>query len=190
MLKNKCTKIKNKKAQVWAIDLSIALIIFLGVILLFYKYSISFAPEDPLVNKMIKEGGYASNTLISTGFPENWSSLNLTDTIAIGLLDKEGLMDLNKLNNFTTWINPEGILDNANYSLSKRRINTRYDYYIEFKNSESTSPFDPPIIIGKQPTGQEKQIVKIQRFVAYHDPVSDSINATKLILVLWTTQEA
>lgn len=177
---------RNKKAQIWAMDLSIALIIFIGVIFLFYRYSISFAPENPLVNKMIKEGGYVSNTLMSTGFPPNWNELNLNQTLAIGLLNDEEIMDLNKLNNFSQWVGDASGDKFANYTLSKKKINTRYEYYIQFYNGQAIAPFQP---IGLAPTVNATQIIKIQRLVAYRDE-SGYINNTKLILELWTTQNA
>ncbi len=176
-------KKKNKKAQVWAIDLSVALVIFIGVIFLFYRYSISFAPEDPLINKMIKEGGYVSNTLLSSGYPQNWETLdNLENIYSIGLIGEDDLLDINKINNFTKW-------SESDYATLKRKINTKYDYYIEFKDTPETNALDP---IGQQPSNQPpdnaKQIIKIQRLVAYHD--SDQIKTAKLILYLWTTNEA
>ena len=174
---------KNKKAQIWAIDLSIALIIFIGVIFLFYRYSVSFAPENPLINKIIKEGGYVSNTLLTTGFPSNWEELSLNQTLAIGLLDEEGIMDLNKLNHFSEWVGDSSGEKFANYTLSKRKINTRYNYYIEFDNGQPSPPFQP---IGLAPSTNATQVVKIQRFVAYRDS-SNHIQNTKLILKLWTT---
>ena len=102
---------------------------------------------------MIKEAGYVSNSLLSTGFPENWSSLNINQTLAIGLLDSSGLLDKNKIDTFRDWASsPE------NYDLSKRKINTRYDYQIIFYDGEK-NPFDS---IGLAPNNA-KQIVKIQR---------------------------
>lgn len=169
---------KNRKAQIWAIDLSIALIIFVGVIFLFYKYSISFAPEDPLINKMIKEGGYVSNTLLTTGFPPNWNELNLDETFAIGLTDKDGMLDLNKLSNFSAWIGNSG---GDNYTASKKKVNTKYDYYITFYDGTS-APFEP---IGLEPASDAKQIIKIQRFAAYEYD-GNKINNTKMIIELWT----
>lgn len=170
---------KNKKAQVWAIDLSIALIIFIGVIFLFYRYSISFAPENYVLNKMIAEGGYASNMLLSTGFPPTWNQGTLDNAFSIGILNDNGLLDPVKLNQLRTWAsNP------TNYESIKKKINTKYNYYIEF------SP------IAFQPIGHDystanpspKQIVKIQRLIAYQD--TNEIKTAKLILYLWTDKDA
>ena len=179
---------RNKRGQVWAIDLSISLVLFIGVIFLFYNFSISFAPEDPLVNKMIAEGGYASGALVSTGYPYNWSFTTIDQTYSFGLLDDRGFLDPMKLSNFSTWVGNTTLLNVANYSLSKRKINTRYNYYINFSDENLAD-------IGWDFNGENpKQIVKIQRIILYNDTISDPssylIKPIKLNLYLWTNESA
>ena len=178
----------NKKGQVWAIDLSIALVLFIGVIFLFYNYSISFAPEDPVINKIITEGGYASGTLVSTGYPNNWDYTSINETYAFGLLNEQGFLDLMKLSNFSTWVGNSSGLVVANYSLSKRKINTKYEYYINFSDENLAD-------IGYNFNDQNpKQIVKIQRLVLYNDTISIPgpyrVKPVKLNLYLWTNETA
>lgn len=168
--------LRKKKAQVWAVDLSVALVIFIGVIFLFYRYAISFAPEDPLINKMISEGGYVSNTLLTSGYPNNWETLTVNQAYSIGLMGKDGIMNQTKIDKLEEW-------DDPYYYELKAKLNTRYDYYINFTNA----PFSP---IGKEVPDDAKQVVKIERLVAYHDNEANSINTTKLVLYLWTKNEA
>lgn len=182
--------IKNKKGQVWAIDLSVALVLFIGVIFMFYNYSISFAPEDPIINKIINEGGYASGTLMTTGFPTNWETGTFDSTYSFGLLDEQGYLDLHKLGNFSTWVGnntPPGP-DPVNYPLSKKKINTKYNYYINFSDSNLAD-------IGWDFRGQNpRQVVRIQRLVLYNDTVSSpgpyKLRPIKLNLYLWTNESA
>ncbi len=192
-------KNKDKKAQVWAIDLSIAFVLFVGVILLFYRYSISFAPEDPIVNKIIQEGNYASNALLGTGYPENWSDISdtpegnrLEKTYSIGLLNSDGMLNLTKAAAFKTMIGSGG---SAEYNLSRRKLNTEYEYFIEFSDGNA-NPFIGALWEGEigwnclAMNPKPKQIVKIQRLVAYKDTDDNTIKPVKLILYLWTNQAA
>lgn len=178
----------NKRAQVWAIDLSIAFVLFVGVIFLFYRYSISFAPEDPLVNKIIKEGNYASNTLLSTGYPETWNyNESPSDIYAIGLLNKDGMLNISKVEKFRNWASDRTSL--GYYNESKKRINTQFEYYIEF-NPGPEGPYIEPI--GWQ-YSNAKQIVRIQRLVPYKylpEGSEEVIIPVKLTLYLWTNKAA
>lgn len=172
--------LKNKKAQVWAIDLTIAFVIFIGIIFLFYKYSISFAPEEPTTNKLIRDGTYASSLLLSTGYPENWNELGLNQTNSLGLIDSEGFLDINKVDVLAEWIN-NGI--GENYTLSKTKMNLKYDYLITFTNisGEVLNPIGL-IFQDKNP----KQVVKIKRLVVFSN--NTQIQPIKLNLYLWTNQ--
>lgn len=183
---------KNKRGQVWGIDLSIAFILFLGVIFLFYRYSISFTPESSLVNKMIKEGGYASNALLSEGYPENWTLYTLNDIGTLGLLGNDSLLDINKVSNFSAWVGGGPTLKPTNYSLSKPKLNTKYDYYITFKNGTGQADclldtVGNCIVLGKDYSNENpKQVVKIQRLVAYD--TGQGIKPFKLLLYIWTKE--
>jgi hypothetical protein len=171
---------RNKKAQVWSIDLAIAFFIFMGVILLFYKYSLSFSTEDSLINNMLKEGGYSSGILLTTGYPENWST-NLSEANSIGFLNENGLLDLNKTNNLSLWIN--GAMPTQNYISSKGKINTKYNYFITLYNGTGIIE-----TIGWDFEDQGvQQVVRIQRLVAYETSYGE-IRPLKLNLYLWTNE--
>jgi hypothetical protein len=139
---------------------------------------------------MITEGGYTSGTLISTGYSPDWNFKTINETYSFGLLDDRGFLDLMKLSNFSTWVGNTTILNVANYSLSKRKINTRYNYYINFSDEHLAD-------IGWNFNGQNpspKQIVRIQRLVLYNDTISDpssyTVKPVKLNLYLWTNEAA
>ncbi len=187
--KNKVFLANQKRGQIWTIDLAIALVLFIGVIFLFYNYSISFAREDPLIEGMIKEGGYVSNSLLGSGYPQNWPALGMNNTVSLGLVD-DGLLNISKVNTLKTWIDMS--LDN--YTLSRIKLNTKYNYYIEFYGGslglpEGEEPL--PEHVGKAYTSDTRQIVKIQRLVAVNDTSSGyKIRPIKLNLYLWTDERA
>ncbi len=179
----------QKRGQVWTMDLAIALVLFVGVIFLFYNYSISFAREDPLVEDMIKEGGYVSNSLLSTGYPQDWPALGLNDTISFGFFD-DGMLNITKVNTLRDWVE----ISQSNYSLSKVKFHTKYNYYIEFYGGSLGLPEgEEPLAehLGRAYTPDTRQIVKIQRLVAVNDTSSGfKIRPIKLNLYLWTDERA
>jgi hypothetical protein len=179
---------KNKKAQVWAIDLVVSMVLFIGIILLFYRFAISFTPDYSQVNNLIKEGGYVTNTLRSTGYPPNWSDYDIDDVYSIGLMDENGFLNKTKVVKFREWAGDDGN-PGAYYSQLKSKINTRYDYYIEFWNgTKYLDEVDGIGPIGKNFDGQgANQVIKFQRLVPYND---GSVKPLKLILYLWTTESA
>jgi hypothetical protein len=179
----------QKRGQIWSIDLAIALILFVGVIFLFYHYSISFAREDPLIAGMVKEGGYVSNSLLGSGYPQNWPALGINSTVSIGLVD-DGLLNITKVNTLKEWT----YSSDYNYSLSKIKLNTKYNYYIQFYGGSLGLPqgVEPlPEYVGRAYTPDTKQIIKIQRLVVVNDTTSGyKIRPIKLNLYLWTDEKA
>jgi len=179
---------KNKTAQVWTIDLAISLVLFVGVIFLFYNYSISFAREDPLTNDLVKDAGYVSNSLMGTGYPENWPILGMNETVSFGFVDN-GMLNITKVSALNNWTK-----DPANYTLSNVKLHTRYEYYLEFYGGTLGMPKgdeELPEHVGKAYTPDTRQIVKIQRLVAVNDTSSGyRVRPMKLNIYIWTDERA
>ncbi|MCS7134637.1 MAG: hypothetical protein NZ889_02150 [Candidatus Pacearchaeota archaeon] len=175
----------RKKAQVWALDLAISLIVFVGIIFIFYRYSVSFAPEQITLQKMIKEGGMISENLLSEGYPPDWNEKTIDKVYMFGFLTNN-LLNESKWSKFCEWSNDETL-----YPKVKKKVGTEFAFYIVFdKDSngvlrmggwEEIQNCDQA---GKIPPENAAQIVKIERLIAYKS--EGRIIPMKMILFLWS----
>ncbi|MEM4703377.1 MAG: hypothetical protein QXP53_02750 [Candidatus Pacearchaeota archaeon] len=181
-------KIKNKKAQIWALDLAIGLMVFVGLIFMFYRYSISFVPEQTTFQKMIKQGAYITGSLLHEGYPPNWAEgnpPNIENVKMFGLLSN-GTLNKTKWMQFCEWSN------GAEYSKVKEKLGTEFAFYIYFDkdndgNKERIPEQNGCSAAGNDPDAQPNpptQLVKIERLVAYYD--GTEIIPMKMILKLWS----
>ena len=117
----------KKNAQVWSIDLIVAVIIFLLALVFFYKYSLNniYAQEDNNQN-LIDDGKKISDYLVSEGYPSSWSS---SDVRAIGLTDGNMRLDKDKVALFYN-------LSFADYPRARRLMSNINDYYVYFEDND------------------------------------------------------
>lgn len=179
MIRNK----KNKKAQIWALDLAIGLMVFAGIIFMFYRYSVSFVPEQTTLQKMIRQGGLISDSLLSEGYPPDWAEKeNINDVYMFGLLSNK-LLNETKWAKFCEW-------SNSNYRVVKEKMGAGFNsFYIFFDkdNDNIGEAIANCNETGKTPPDDARQIVKIERLVAYNE--SGVIIPMKMILYLWSYQK-
>ena len=118
-------KVKRKKAQVWSLDLAVALVIFLVALFMFYKYSInSIYTEKYNMNDLLLDGKLISSYLVSEGYPIDWDSSNVT---LIGLTDGRNKLIQEKVEDFST-------ITSSDYHNSRKLLSTTHDYYVYFEN--------------------------------------------------------
>lgn len=180
---------KNRKAQVWALDLSIGLMVFVAIILLFYRYSVSFAPEDTSIDKMIEQGSFFTESLLTEGYPPNWSLGDITSVYTIGLLN-DNVLNVTKWEKFCDWGDPNG----TEYGKVKEKLATDFAFYVFLdKNSDGNADQISEggcSSAGKSPvSANPSQLLRIERLTAYYDENSMQIEPIKLILFLWSHQE-
>ncbi|UCD21072.1 MAG: hypothetical protein JSW08_00805 [archaeon] len=189
---------KNKKAQVWALDLAIGLMVFVMIIFLFYRYSVSFVPEQNIVSRMVREGRYISNSLLINGTPPGWEEItlspeNLEDIYQFGLIT-DNTLDPAKWTKFCDW-------SENYYSGVKEKFGTQSSFFIQFFDNMEDFYSDPPVprlipdpggcsgagntIQGKNPT----QLVKIERLVAYKNESNITI-PLRMVIYLWSFEKA
>jgi hypothetical protein len=133
--------IKNKKAQIWGLDLIIASIIFLtGIIILFY-YAINILPQSKnQLDEFFYEGNLASDLILSED--------------QYGILS-ESKVNQTKLESFNSWPNSTkknllGVTNNFYFTMEG--MNVSNNYYIGMINTSDTDT-----------------LVKVTRITIYND---------------------
>jgi len=178
----KLKKLKfNKKGQIWALDLAIGLMVFIAIIFMFYRYSVSFVPEQTTVEKMIKQAGTLSESLIKEGYPPAWDEGNLEGIYSFGLITNQTL-DKDKWKNFCDW-------SESNYIAVKEKlgIDSSFGFYIYVDNNNQGPPYE---INGETHAGtivseSAKQSITVERLILYENG-AEQIIPLKLIVTLWS----
>ncbi len=114
----------NRKAQVWSFDIIIGVTLFLTAVILFYVYAVNFSNEGQnAIEELNKDGEFVSSNLLSEGFPKNW---NLTNVAVPGIASQRRI-NQTKLDLFYQ-------LNAQSYNTTRRKLNTRFDFYVFFSN--------------------------------------------------------
>jgi hypothetical protein len=151
---------KNKYGQAWGVDLMVAMIIFSVGIIVFLIYSVNYSRDMKENYEVLAyEGKIVSDSILSEGYPVEWNSENV---VRIGILS-ENKIDQNKLDEFYN-------LAQMNYTLTKRLLNTRHNYYFLVEgnitvNSEEVEGFGEPGINSNNISA--KNLVRISRATIY-----------------------
>jgi hypothetical protein len=161
----------NKRGQAWSIDLIIAIIIFSAGILIFFIYSINQASEaKEVLSELGYQGDVILNNILSEGYPQDW---NQTNVVTIGILSGNKINET-KLERFYDY-------SISDYSGTRSKFNTRYDYYFTFSNMTINS--FPVYGIGMFGTNvsniSSSSLIKITRFSVYKE------KPTTIYLYIW-----
>ena len=159
------------KAQVWSLDIVIAIVIFSAGLIIFYTYgsNLTKTDEDQL-SYMLQDAKTISSFLVSSGYPDNWTS---QDVVTIGLTNSNFLINDSKVQKFSQ-------LATTNYSITKKILSTRSDYFIYFENNNGTTISLNGIKgMGKSGVNQTniyesenpEQVISIYRFAIYNKQI-------------------
>lgn len=149
---------KEKKAQVWGLDLIIAVFIFSIGITVFLIYSINYSEEAADTFENLRyDGERIMQTLLLEGSPKDWSE---SDVARIGILSNNRINET-KLERFYN-------LAQSQYSVSKLLMNTRYDYYF-FLDENMEINGKEVAGIGNANFNNSTNIISITRFVIYRE---------------------
>jgi len=148
------------RGQAWGMDLMVATMIFTLALVSFYLFSFnSTTTDEDRLSGLSFEGRIITNTLLSTGSPEDWTEL---DVVQIGILTEDKIDDL-KLEKFYNF-------SRDNYSRTKSIFNTKYDYYFFLDDNMSINSVTVDGI-GKSGVDRynidAKNLIKIERVVVY-----------------------
>ncbi len=162
----------NKKAQIWSIDLIIAVVIFFAAFFVFYKYglgALDSARDDK--SFLLQDTKLISNYLVSAGYPQSWTTETVT---LIGLTDGESRLDPNKVEMFSN-------MSKSSYLQTKNILSASHDFYIFFEDSNSNKIKIRNISsIGKNYTNDNPDnLLKIERFIFYNSSI------IKMVIYTW-----
>jgi hypothetical protein len=154
----------TKKSQVWSLDLMVAIFIFLGALLLFYRYTLnagSLGEEER--DSLLLDAKLISSYLVSTGYPELWSESNVS---LIGLSDGDMRLIGWKVEQFSD-------IALADYTNSRRLLSAMHNYYVSFEDKDG-NPLKISGIegIGKNFTSENpSSLIKVERFLIYNSSI-------------------
>ena len=162
---------QTKKAQIFSIDMIIAVTIFLIGLIIFFRYGSQIYYKNT-ANSMNTEAEELSNKIISSGSPKNWSELNLSNDKELKSISAIGIC-----NDGTNIVNNSKLekliqLSNKNYKELKFIEKARYNFVIELPRANIT-------IGDKSYKYQEaNNIITITRIVA----INNSLEELKVIV--------
>lgn len=144
------------------------MVIFIGALLIFYKYSINLSSsQSDEVKELLIDAKTLSSFLVHEGMPSNWST---SDVILIGLTNGDYRLNESKINNFSA----------LSYSTAKDLLSVRNDYYVFFEDRNSTS-ISPGGVQGVGKPGVNKtninqtenpdNLFQVFRFVMYNGTI-------------------
>ena len=173
------------KAQAWYADFAIGLLLFFFTTVIYFGYTDNFQKQDRSeLSDMLTDARAVSSSLILSGYPNDW---NGSTVVRIGISDDQRL-NATKLQLFSA----------LNYTLTKRRFATPYEYFVFFANNKGEvlnvsgvcgvgSPLVNTSYGAVQGTCNPinltgislKNIVKTERYVVYNSSV------VKMEIYLW-----
>jgi len=133
--------VRNKRAQVWGLDLVVASIIFLVGIILLYVYAINYYPQARgQLDELYYDGDLASQLILSE---ENFSIVS------------DGKINQTKLNNFY----------NINYDTKKSLLGVTNNFYFIVEGLEVEG--NPVNYVGKINDTEIESLVGVTRLTIY-----------------------
>ena len=103
-------------------DFAISMLLFTFTIVIYFSYTNNLQhQEKEEIDLMLKDAKAISSSLSLEGYPDNWSN---TTVIRIGVSDNQKINGI-KLKKFKQ----------INYTISKKKFATSYDYFIYFSNN-------------------------------------------------------
>ncbi len=142
----------------------IAVLIFLGAIFIFYKYSINLSNIDQNdVGNIVADAKVISSYLVSEGYPTDWTVSNVT---VIGLMEKNQKLSATKLAQFSQ-------LATTDYEETRDLFSTRHDYFVFIENKDGEKQAINGVNwIGKNYSiDNPANLVKVYRFVYYNSTI-------------------
>jgi len=166
----------STKSQVWALDIVIAIAIFLTALLLFYKYSLnSIDIERKGTDDLLLDAKLISTYLVSEGYPADWDT-HVQDVTQIGLTDGKHKIVPYKVQQFKNMI-----YDQSSYDNTRKMLSTTHDYYVFFEDkNNNTLNIGGVNWIGKDYSNEDPtDIIRTIRFIGYNSTI------IRMVVYVW-----
>jgi hypothetical protein len=152
---------ESKKSQVWYTDFIIGVLIFSIVIITYFYYvEHSSYSDETLVSALLSEAKTISNSLVTQGYPPNWTIANVT---TVGLTDGSPRIDVAKLADFNSW----------GYEERRGYLHTTKDYYfyLEYINGTKFNELCTDPFVGCVEWNTSYHLVQNTRLLIYDSDV-------------------
>jgi hypothetical protein len=155
----------STKAQVWELDLVIAITIFFVVGVLFYTYSTNLqGNQGEQLHSLTEEAQSLSHQLVSSGYPSNWTGSS--NVLLAGLTDGNKRLQSHKVQG----------LNNLDYATLKHMTGSNRDFLVFFEDNGELLEINGVNEIGKpgitheniNVTENPNNIIKIERLLFYN----------------------
>ncbi len=159
----------RKRGQAWGLDATVAAMIFITSVVVFYLYVINYKTSEGNEIEMTRfEAEIVASSFFSEGTPLDWDENTVS---RLGVLSG-GKIDELKMARFYN-------LTLEDYERTKRLFGTRYDYGLTF-SEPITIESQAVTEIGQQPTPTAEASFKVTRFTSYKGrPVTVEVVAWK-----------
>ena len=159
MLNPEALSISTRKASVWYMDFGVGLLLFIiGTSIFFSFTNESIVQDDDQLNNMISSLKFASSSLMTRGYPEDWNS---TTVKKIGLTDGNNRIIAQKVSRFA----------NLDSDKVKYAFNSAYKYEICFRDENNDLVEINGLSCIGEPSENSTYQVTVQRLVIYDDSI-------------------
>jgi hypothetical protein len=172
---------KKKKSQIWFMDLIIGITLFTLILVVAFKFlSSKYIEPDKEKNLVLLDGQKMSDSLMSTGIPQNWSEEHV---VVIGITSNENVLNLTKLDMLKN-------MSLSDYSRLKYLLGVRSDFILYFLDIEDNIiNITNTTYIGKEGIEANdlidkkvEDMVTIDRYLVYKHNETAEIVEMKVIL--------
>jgi hypothetical protein len=161
-----------RKGQTWVADLFFGLLVFVAVLTIFFKSEVNYSDSDEQAfDDLMFESKLVTDSLLGQGYPEDWTP---------STVDEIGITDDYRVNETKL-----SYLQAMNYSLTKSKLRTKYDYYFFLEgvdgiiqvNSTHEGLGKPGV--NSTDIDSPHNLVKVNRFVIFRS------EPARLVVYLW-----
>ena len=166
---------QRQKSQVWSIDYIIAVVLLLLIVLLSFRYLITTREGSLTTSSLTTDAAAVSDLLLSSGYPESWSSSNVTRA---GLTGGDYRLNATKVSSFAS----------LPYTKQKMLLSTQHDFLLYFLMANNTlltvngvDVTGKGSVISEIPTidGTSHNLIKTERLLIYDREI------VKMVVLLW-----
>ena len=157
----------GRKAQVWFLDVVIAILFFTTALVLFFKYTPNLYDKgDP--EELLIDARSLSEKLLSPGYPVDWETLDLSDEYNRTRIVYFGIINVNNTRVNNEKLNSLIDLINNDYPFVKEKQGLRFDFFVQIIEPENNTILES---FGRD-YSSANDIIRIERFVVLNNSIT------------------